>query len=59
MDPQQRLQELRDQLNYHGYRYYVLDDPAISDAAYDTLYRELQELEAAHPDLVTPDSPTA
>lgn len=58
MDPQQRLQELRDQLNYHGYRYYVLDDPAISDAAYDTLYRELQELEAAHPDLVTPDSPT-
>jgi DNA ligase (NAD+) len=53
-----RIEELREQLRYHGYRYHVLDDPVISDAAYDTLLRELQELEATHPELVTPDSPT-
>jgi DNA ligase (NAD+) len=58
MDVAQRLEELRDQVRYHSYRYYVLDDPVISDDAYDSLYRELQELEAAHPELVTPDSPT-
>jgi DNA ligase (NAD+) len=58
MDVAQRLEEVRDQVRYHGYRYYVLDDPVISDDAYDSLYRELQELEAAHPELVTPDSPT-
>ncbi len=58
MDPVQRVEELREQLRYHSYRYYVLDDPVISDGAYDALYRELQELEAAHPELVTPDSPT-
>jgi len=58
MDVNQRVEELRDQLNYHLYRYHVLDDPVISDAAYDVLYRELQDLEAAHPELVTPDSPT-
>jgi DNA ligase (NAD+) len=58
MEAEQRIQELREQLNYHGYRYHVLDDPVISDDAYDALYRELQELEAAHPNLVTPDSPT-
>jgi DNA ligase (NAD+) len=58
MDVAQRLEELRDQVRYHSYRYYVLDDPVISDDAYDALYRELQELEAAHPELVTPDSPT-
>jgi DNA ligase (NAD+) len=58
MDPLQRAQELREQLRYHSYRYYVLDDPVLSDSAYDTLYRELQELEAEHPDLITPDSPT-
>ncbi len=54
----QRLARLRDEINYHAYRYYVLDDPVISDAAYDALFRELQTLEAAHPELVTPDSPT-
>jgi DNA ligase (NAD+) len=54
----ERASELRRQIALHGYRYHVLDDPIISDAAYDNLYRELQELEAAHPELVTPDSPT-
>jgi len=58
MDVARRIEELREQIRYHSYRYYVLDDPVISDAAYDALYRELQELEAAHPELVTPDSPT-
>ncbi len=53
-----RLEQLRDQLNHHLYRYHVLDDPEISDAAYDRLYAELVELEATHPDWVTPDSPT-
>jgi DNA ligase (NAD+) len=45
-------------LRYHNYRYHVLDDPEISDAEYDRLLRELKELEGAHPELVTPDSPT-
>jgi DNA ligase (NAD+) len=58
MDDVQRIEELREQVRYHGYRYYVLDDPVISDDAYDALYRELQELEAAHPELIVPDSPT-
>jgi DNA ligase (NAD+) len=58
MEVIQRLEDLRKQVRYHSYRYYVLDDPVISDSAYDALYRELQELEAAHPELVTPDSPT-
>lgn len=58
MEARQRIEELREQINYHIYRYHVLDDPVISDAAYDTLVRELLELEAAHPDLKTPDSPT-
>lgn len=49
---------LRDQLNDWSYRYYVLDDPAVPDAEYDRLYRELQALEREHPELVTPDSPT-
>jgi DNA ligase (NAD+) len=53
-----RAQELRDQLNYHNYRYYVLDDPVISDAEYDQLMQELREIEERFPDLVTPDSPT-
>jgi DNA ligase (NAD+) len=52
------VRELREQLHYHNYRYYVLDEPVISDAEYDRLFRELEELEAAYPDLVTPDSPT-
>ena len=58
MDIARRIGELQEQLRYHIYRYHVLDDPVISDDAYDALYRELQELEAAHPELVTPDSPT-
>jgi DNA ligase (NAD+) len=52
------MEELREKLGYHEYRYYVLDDPEISDAAYDRLMERLKELEAAHPELVTPDSPT-
>ncbi|MEM8536051.1 MAG: NAD-dependent DNA ligase LigA, partial [Chloroflexota bacterium] len=54
----QRVTTLRQQLRDHNYRYYVLDDPAVSDAEYDTLMRELRSIEADHPELVTPDSPT-
>jgi DNA ligase (NAD+) len=54
----QRVAELRRQLDYHGYRYYVLDDPEIGDDQYDALLDELRALEAEHPELVTPDSPT-
>jgi DNA ligase (NAD+) len=57
-DDAKRTEELRRQINYHNYRYYVLDAPVVPDAAYDALVRELQELEAAHPEWVTPDSPT-
>ncbi|MFB3879897.1 MAG: NAD-dependent DNA ligase LigA [Armatimonadota bacterium] len=53
-----RAEELRQQLNRHNYLYYVLNQPEISDADYDKLFRELQELEEHHPQLVTPDSPT-
>ncbi|TMM06939.1 MAG: NAD-dependent DNA ligase LigA [Actinobacteria bacterium] len=55
---QARLDELRAELNHHLYRYHVLDDPEISDAAYDELYDELKGLEDEHPDLIAPDSPT-
>jgi DNA ligase (NAD+) len=54
----QRIEELRKTLNYHNYRYYVLDSPEISDAEYDELMKELRQLEAEHPELLTPDSPT-
>jgi DNA ligase (NAD+) len=54
----QRIEELRQIINYHNYRYYVLDSPEISDAEYDELMKELRQLEAEHPELVTPDSPT-
>lgn len=54
----ERVRMLREQLAYHNYRYYVLDDPEVPDAEYDRLMAELRELEARHPDLVTPDSPT-
>jgi DNA ligase (NAD+) len=57
-DATKRIEELREQLRYHNYRYHVLDDPVASDAEYDALMRELRALEQAHPDLVTPDSPT-
>jgi DNA ligase (NAD+) len=53
-----RVEELRSQINYHDYHYHVLDSPEISDADYDRLMRELRELEARHPELITPDSPT-
>jgi DNA ligase (NAD+) len=54
----ERAAELRRQLEYHGHRYYVLDDPEIGDDAYDALLDELRALEAEHPELVTPESPT-
>jgi DNA ligase (NAD+) len=52
------MEELRELLHHHNHRYYVLDDPEISDAQYDALLRELQELEAAYPQWIVPDSPT-
>ncbi|MFW5724792.1 MAG: DNA ligase LigA-related protein, partial [Halochromatium sp.] len=54
----ERAERLRRDLEYHNHRYYVLDDPEIPDAEYDRLLRELQDLEARYPELVTPDSPT-
>ncbi|CAG0968983.1 partial DNA ligase, partial [Anaerolineae bacterium] len=53
-----RIKELRKEIAAHDYRYYVLADPVISDYEYDILFKELQKLEAAHPDLITSDSPT-
>jgi DNA ligase (NAD+) len=53
-----RAAQLRDEINGHDYRYYVLSEPAVPDAEYDRLMKELREIEAAHPELVTPDSPT-
>lgn len=53
-----RATELRAELAAHAHRYYVLDEPSIPDAEYDKLFQELQAIEAEHPDLVTPDSPT-
>ena len=57
-DAAERVEELRQQLDHHLYRYHVLDDPEISDAEYDRLYDELKELEAEHPELDDPSSPT-
>jgi len=57
-DVKQRIEALRREIEYHNYRYYVLDEPEIPDAEYDRLMRELQALEAEHPELITPDSPT-
>ena len=53
-----RVEELREQINHHSYRYHVLDDPEVSDAEYDELVGELRSLEDAFPELITPDSPT-
>lgn len=58
MDPAIRADELRQTLDYHNYRYYVLDTPEMSDSEWDKLFRELVDLEAQHPELQTPDSPT-
>ncbi len=54
----ERIAQLRREINYHNYRYYVLNDPTVSDAEYDALMDELRGLEAGHPELITPDSPT-
>ncbi|HVP43306.1 MAG TPA: NAD-dependent DNA ligase LigA [Terriglobales bacterium] len=57
-DVQKKIDKLRDQIRYHEHRYYVLDDPEISDAEFDRLMQELKRMEAEHPELVTPDSPS-
>lgn len=57
-EDQLRVQQLHEQLHEHAHRYYVLDDPTVSDAQYDTLFRELQALEAQYPQALTSDSPT-
>ncbi|MDD2179094.1 NAD-dependent DNA ligase LigA [Acidovorax sp. D2M1] len=56
--PAIKIEALRNQLNHWAHQYYVLDEPTVPDAEYDRVFRELQALEAAHPDLITPDSPT-
>ena len=57
-DIRKKVESLREEIRYHNYRYHTLDDIEIPDAEYDRLVRELQRLEAEHPELVTPDSPT-
>ena len=52
------LEKLREEINYHNHRYYILDSPVISDAEYDRLFKKLQEIEKKFPHLITPDSPT-
>ena len=59
MTEEQRIKELRQRLNYYNYRYYIETDPVVSDFEFDTMLRELQDLEAAHPELADPNSPTA
>jgi DNA ligase (NAD+) len=56
--PRERVARLRQEIEQHNHRYYVLDEPSIPDAEYDRLFRELQELEAGHPELISIDSPT-
>ena len=58
MNYREEMKELRDTLNTHGYRYYVLDDPSIPDREYDLMLRRLEDLEREHPEEITPDSPT-
>ena len=57
-DLEKKIEGLRDQIRHHEYRYFVLDDPEISDAEFDQLMIQLKKLEAEHPELITPDSPT-
>jgi len=57
-EARKQIERLREEVRDHNYRYYVLDQPVISDAEYDRMFRQLEELEAEFPDLVTPDSPT-
>jgi DNA ligase (NAD+) len=58
VDPQTHAEQLRKAIRYHQHRYYILEDPLLSDQEFDALFQELQALEAAHPELRTPDSPT-
>jgi DNA ligase (NAD+) len=58
MDPLTRIQQLRDEIRHHEERYYIFNDPEITDDAFDALIKELESLERLHPELVTPDSPT-
>ena len=57
-DLEAKIESLRNEIRHHNYRYYILDDIEIPDAEYDRLVRELERLEAEHPELITPDSPT-
>ncbi|MGH7741574.1 MAG: DNA ligase LigA-related protein, partial [Candidatus Eiseniibacteriota bacterium] len=57
-EARKRIEQLSEEIRGHDYRYYALDKPSVSDAAYDQLYRELAELETEHPDLKHEDSPT-
>ena len=59
MDYQEEMKQLRDTLNAHGYRYYVLDDPQISDYEYDHMLRRLEDLEREHPEEITQVRPPA
>ena len=58
VDAAKEILALKKAIEDHNYRYYVLDAPSITDAEYDQLYQALKKLEAAHPELITPDSPT-
>ena len=55
---EKKIEELRESIRKHEYRYYVLADPVISDEKYDLLVKELEKLESEYPELITPDSPT-
>src|SRR5262249_35149539 len=57
-DVAKKIEALREEIRHHEYRYFVLDDPEISDQKFDQLTAQLKQLEAEHPDLITPDSPT-
>ena len=57
-EAKKRIVKLRQVINYHNYRYHVLDNPEISDAAFDSLKNELYQIEKQYPDLITPDSPS-
>jgi len=57
-DLQVRLEDLRQEIRYHNYRYYILTDPVVSDSEYDRLIGELRAIEAEYPQWITPDSPT-
>ncbi len=58
LNVEKRIEELREEIRYHDYNYYILTNPKISDEQYDLLYKELEKLESEYPELITPDSPT-